>query len=54
MQGVRPVVLIHLNQIGIDRDRALCTLRISIGRSTTEEDVHGILAAFERVLSWQR
>ncbi|WP_281702328.1 cysteine desulfurase family protein [Cryptobacterium curtum] len=43
-----------LKQIGIDRDRALCTLRISIGRSTTEEDVHGILAAFERVLSWQR
>lgn len=41
-----------LTRLGIERDLALCSLRISIGRYTTEEDVRGILAAFDRVVNW--
>ncbi|WP_058986372.1 cysteine desulfurase family protein [Hugonella massiliensis] len=41
-----------LTRIGIPRDLALCSLRISIGRYTTEDDVRGVLAAFDRVVNW--
>lgn len=41
-----------LKRIGISDDLAIGSLRISMGRYTTEEDVKKTLAAFDRVLSW--
>lgn len=41
-----------LTSIGIARDKALGALRISMGRYTTQEDIHGFLNATERVLHW--
>lgn len=42
-----------LKRIGISRDLALGSLRMSIGRYTTEEDVRATIAAFDRVLEWR-
>lgn len=42
-----------LRRIGISRDRALCSLRISIGRTTTQDDCDKILEAFSRVVNWR-
>lgn len=41
-----------LRAIGVDRDKALCSLRISMGRYTSEEDVDAFLAAFDKALAW--
>lgn len=41
-----------LRAIGIDRDAAQGALRISMGRGTSEEDVHAFLEAMPRCLAW--
>lgn len=43
-----------LTELGIDRDRALCGLRISIGRYTTEDDIERFEHAFARLVEWVR
>ena len=41
-----------LRAMGVDKDTALCSLRLSLGRTTTEEEVNRTLALFEQVLAW--
>ncbi|MEG2863834.1 MAG: cysteine desulfurase family protein [Eggerthellaceae bacterium] len=41
-----------LNAIGITHDEALGSLRISMGRFTTREDIDGFLIAFNKALNW--
>jgi cysteine desulfurase len=43
-----------LSAIGISRDLALCSLRISLGRYTTMDDIERFLDAFERIVSQKR
>lgn len=42
-----------LRAIGVDRDKALCSLRISMGRFTEESDVDAFLEAFDKALEWE-
>lgn len=42
-----------LSAIGISRDRALGSLRFSIGRYTTQDDIDRCLEAFRTVLDWK-
>jgi cysteine desulfurase len=40
-----------LTAIGVNRNDALCSLRISMGRYTAEDDIRRFIAAFESVVS---
>ncbi|MEF9925054.1 MAG: cysteine desulfurase family protein [Raoultibacter sp.] len=42
-----------LAALGISNDDALGSLRISLGRYTTREDVEGFLEAFNKALNWE-
>lgn len=41
-----------LRSLGLSADEALGSLRISMGRFTTAEDIEGFLAAFDKALHW--
>ncbi len=41
-----------LTSIGIDPDDALCAVRVSIGRYTTEQDIDAFIEAIPKVLEW--
>ena len=41
-----------LTSIGIDGDSALCALRVSMGRYTTEEDIDSFITAIDKVINW--
>lgn len=43
-----------LTELGISRDRALCALRVSIGRYTTEHDIERFERAFAQLVEWVR
>ncbi|MEG0776624.1 MAG: cysteine desulfurase family protein [Raoultibacter sp.] len=42
-----------LHALGITADEALGSLRVSMGRYTTRDDVEGFLAAFNKALNWE-
>lgn len=43
-----------LSQLGMDKDRALGALRLSLGRYSTLEDVECFESAFQRMIDWAR
>ena len=43
-----------MTELGISRDRALCALRVSIGRYTTEHDIERFECAFAQLVEWVR
>ena len=43
-----------LTEIGLDKDSALCSLRVSMGRYTTSEAVEAFVDAFAEMLEWAR
>lgn len=40
-----------LTAMGVDRDTALCAVRLSLGRTTTADDVHHVVQGLTRLLS---
>ena len=43
-----------LTQLGFDRDSALCSLRVSMGPLTTEDDIREFEGHFKDMVEWAR